>query len=174
MNHQPFETWLLDEQSLTNEQKRELDAHLRTCTHCTALAETRLALRAKRMASPVEGFTSRFQARLAAQRVLERRKRFWGSILFLLVGLALAAWISAPFVNEAARAPAQWITLILRYALFIVTSLQALVNVGHVLLEVVPAFIPPLVWGAVVLAAAGFGLLWTISIWRLTRVPQGA
>lgn len=174
MNHQPFETWLLNEQPLTNEQKRELNAHLRVCMDCANLAETGTILRAKRMAVPDAGFTIRFQTRLAARRALERRQRFWGSILFTLVGLILAAWISGPFIAEATRAPAQWISLILGYILFIVTSLQALINVGLVLLYVVPDFVPPLVWGAAILAAAGFGLLWTISIWRLTRLPQGA
>lgn len=173
MNHQPFETWLLNEQSLTNEEKRELDAHLRTCTHCVGLAETGTILRARRMVAPAAGFTTRFQTRLTARRALERRQRFWGSILFTLVGLILVAWISGPFIAEATRAPAQWISLILGYMLFIVTSLQALANVGLVLLHVVPDLVPPLVWGAVILAAAGFGLLWTISIWRLTRLPQG-
>ena len=44
MNHQPFETWLLDDKVLTPTEKRELDSHLRTCKNCTALAETGLAL----------------------------------------------------------------------------------------------------------------------------------
>ncbi len=32
MNHRPFEDWLLDDQPLTPEQKRDLQSHLRTCT----------------------------------------------------------------------------------------------------------------------------------------------
>ena len=31
MNHQPFESWLLDDLPLASEQRRELDSHLRTC-----------------------------------------------------------------------------------------------------------------------------------------------
>lgn len=173
MNHQPFETWLLNEQPLTTEQKRELDSHLRTCTHCTALVETGIALRNKRMVAPAVGFTTRFQTRLAAQRVIERRKRFLGVILFTLVGLTLVGWASAPVLSAVIAAPAQWITLILGYGLFIVTSIQSLTNIGLVLLHVVPDLLPPLAWGVLILAVAGFGLLWTVSIWRLTRFPQG-
>ena len=91
MNHQPFEVWLLEDRQLSIEQKRELDTHLRSCLHCTALAETGMALRTPRMASPAAGFTARFQKRLEAQRVAERRRRLWGVILFILAGLGVFA-----------------------------------------------------------------------------------
>ena len=66
MNHQPFETWLLDDKVLTAAEKRELNSHLRTCKTCSALAETGLALRSARAVSPAPGFALRFQHRLAA------------------------------------------------------------------------------------------------------------
>ena len=34
MNHQPFENWLLSEEPLPPENKRELDTHLQTCDQC--------------------------------------------------------------------------------------------------------------------------------------------
>ena len=68
INHQPFEEWLLNDKNLTPAEKRELDLHLRTCTHCTALSATGLALRSAPVASPAAGFTLRFQQRLAAQK----------------------------------------------------------------------------------------------------------
>ncbi len=45
MNHQPFEDWLLNDKSISQEQKRELDIHMRTCPYCSALAETGIALK---------------------------------------------------------------------------------------------------------------------------------
>lgn len=173
MNHQPFELWLLDELPLTPEQKRELDAHVRTCPHCTALTETGLALRSRRMVSPAPGFSSRFQARLAAQRVVERRKRFWGVLIFLAGGLGLLAWLAVPFVERVAVSPAETIAIILGYFLFVLTSLRALMEVSLVLLRVAPGFVPSLAWMILFSAVAGTGLFWTVSIWRFTRVPQG-
>ena len=173
MNHQPFESWLLDDLHLAPEQKRELDTHLRTCTQCTALAETGLVLRATRMVSPAAGFTARFQERLAARRLAERRQRFWGVIVFTLAGVSVLAWMAAPLIGPVLDSPAGWITLLLSYILFIVSSVQAMTEVGSVLLRVVPGFVPPFVWMVLASALAGISLLWTVSIWRFTRVPQG-
>ena len=65
MNYRPFEDWLLEDQHLTSDQERELQAHLRVCTSCAAIAESNLALHSTRMVSPAEGFVSRFEMRLS-------------------------------------------------------------------------------------------------------------
>jgi anti-sigma factor RsiW len=173
MNHQPFESWLLDELPLAPEQKRELDSHLRTCSRCAALVETGLALHAPRMVSPASGFTQRFQTRLAARRIAERRKRFWGIVVFSLAGMGALLLLAFPLLRGLAASPAEWINLVLGYLLFIFSSVQALTEVGSVFLRVVPGFVPPFVWMVLASALAGMSLLWTVSIWRITRVPQG-
>jgi hypothetical protein len=173
MNHQPFETWLLDELPLAPEQKRELDFHLRTCSRCSALLETGRVLHAPRMVSPAPGFTQRFQAQLAARRAAERRQRFWGVIVFSLTGMAVLMWLASPWLGGLIESPAEWINLALGYLLFVLSSAQALTEVGSVFLRVVPGFVPPFVWMVLASALAGIGLLWTVSIWRITRVPQG-
>ncbi len=173
MNHQPFESWLLDDLPLAPEQRRELDSHLRACPRCTALAETGLALRAPRMVAPAAGFTQRFQARLEARRVADRRRRFWGILVFSLAGMTVLTWLVFPLLGRLADSPAEWINLALAYLLFIVSSVQTFTEVGSVFLRVVPGFVPPLVWMALASVAAGISLLWTVSIWRFTRVPRG-
>ncbi len=75
MNHQPFEDWLLNDKLIDPKQKLELDAHLRMCADCSALAETGVALRSVKKISPAAGFTTRFQARLALQKAADRRRR---------------------------------------------------------------------------------------------------
>jgi hypothetical protein len=75
MNHQPFEDWLLNDQPLTPIEKRDLDAHIRTCKYCAVLAQSSLELRSVRMVSPMPGFAGRFQKRLAARRIADRRRR---------------------------------------------------------------------------------------------------
>jgi membrane-associated protease RseP (regulator of RpoE activity) len=83
MNHQPFEDWLLEEKPINPKQKLELEAHLRVCTYCSALAATGNALHSVKKAAPAVGFTVRFQERLAKQKAVERRRRFWGTIVFI-------------------------------------------------------------------------------------------
>ena len=173
MNHQPFETWLLEEQPTTPEQKRELQSHLKICKYCAALYETGAVLHSKPMASPAMGFTGRFKKRLVAQRIAESRHRFWGLIVLILGALTLLFGLAGSTLLSIVNSPAEWLTLGIGYLLFIITSLQAFTEFGLVLLRVAPDFIPPLGWMVIVSAIAGFSLLWTIFIWRFTRLPRG-
>jgi hypothetical protein len=173
MNHQPFEEWLLNDKNLTPAETRELDLHLRTCTHCTALSATGLALRSANVVAPVTGFTLRFQQRLAAQKIAERRHKLWGMIVLVIGGVGLLGWFTAPYLSSFVNAPVEWVTAAIGYFLFIITSLQALTEVLAVLIRMAPDFIPPYVWMVLVSTLAGLGLLWTISIWQFSRTPQG-
>jgi hypothetical protein len=173
MNHQPFEEWLLNDKNLTPAEQRELNLHLRTCTYCTALTETGLALRSAPVASPAAGFTLRFQERLAVQKVAERRRKLWGVFVLLISGVGLLGWFTAPYLIGFLSAPVEWITATIGYLLFLITSVEALTDMITVFFGILQNFIPPYVWMVIASALGGFGLLWTISIWRFSRTPQG-
>jgi len=173
MKHQPFEEWLLNETSLTMEQKRELDLHVRSCAYCSALMETGVALHSVKMVAPADGFTARFQARLAERKIANHRRRVWGAILFLIGGLSFLLWLAAPSLFAFLSSPATWIAGLVEWGIFLVTTFQAMTQAGEVLLHVVPSFVPPFAWMIIVSALAGISLLWAVSIWRFTRVPQG-
>src|SRR5687767_7600762 len=119
MNHQPFEEWLLNDKILTPVDKRELDAHLRICKHCTALTETGFALRSARVVAPVTGFTLRFQQRLAVHKVAERRRKLMGLIVLVLTGAGLVGLLTAPYVRAVTASPVEWITAVIGYFLFV-------------------------------------------------------
>jgi hypothetical protein len=173
MNHQPFEDWLLNDKPITHEQKRELDVHLRTCSYCAALAETGVALKSVKKSSPQAGFTTRFQARLAERKLAERRQRFWGSILFTFGGLVLLLWLASPYLLTFLSAPATWISAVVQWGVFIVTTIEALAQAGSVFVRIIPDFLSPFAWMVLISAFAGISLLWTVSIWRFVRVPRG-
>jgi hypothetical protein len=173
MNHQPFEEWLFNDKNLTPAEKRELDLHLRTCIHCTALSATGLALRSANVVAPAPGFAMRFRQRLIAQKIADRRRRLWGMMVLILGGAGLLGWFAVPFLYAVFTSPVEWITATIGYFLFFVSSLQALTEAMTVLLRILPDFIPPYMWMVLVSALAGFGLLWTISIWQFSRTPQG-
>jgi hypothetical protein len=173
MNHQPFETWLLEDKHLSAAEKRDLDSHLRTCRACSALAETGLALRSAKVISPRAGFALRFQHRLAAHKVAERRRRFWGLFVLIFGGLGMLGWFAAPFVISFLSAPVDWLTTAIGFLIFVFTSVQALGEVFSVLARVIPEIIPPYVWMIGISALAGLGLLWIVSIWRFSNKPQG-
>jgi hypothetical protein len=173
MNHQPFEDWLLNDKLIDPKQKLELDAHLRICSYCSALAETGKALRMVKKVSPAAGFSARFQSRLAMQRAAERRRRLWGAALFTFGGLVMLMWIAAPYMASFFASPAAWITSFVEWGVFVVTTLWAMAQAGSIFLDVIPSFIPAFVWMVLISALAGIGLLWSVSIWRFVRVPRG-
>jgi hypothetical protein len=173
MNHQPFEEWLLTEKLISPKQKLDLDAHLRTCSYCSALAETGKALRTVKKVSPAAGFSTRFQARLAMQKAAERRRKRWGAVWFTLGGLVMLMWLAGPYLASFFAAPATWIAAMIEWVVFLVTTLQAVAQAGSVLLRMLPGFLSPFVFMVLVSAFAGIGLLWSVSIWRFVRVPRG-
>ena len=173
MNHQPFEEWLLNEELIDPRQKLELDAHLRVCSYCSALAETGKALRTVKMVSPAAGFRARFQTRLVAQKAADLRRRRWGAVLFTFGGLVMLMWLAGPYLASFFTAPATWIAALIEWGVFIITTLQAVAQAGSVILRTLPGFLSPFVFMVLVSAMAGIGLLWSVSIWRFVRVPRG-
>ena len=175
MNHQPFEDWLLNEKLIDPKQKLDLDAHLRVCSYCSALAETGMALRSVKKVAPAAGFTARFQTHLAARKLAERRRRLWGALLFTFGGLVMLMWIAGPYLVSFFASPATWITSLIEWGVFLFTTLQAVAQAGSVILRVMPSFLTPFGFMVLVSALAGIGLLWSVSIWRFAHrgVPRG-
>jgi hypothetical protein len=173
MNHQPFEEWLLNEKLISPKQKLELDAHLKICSYCSALAETGKALRTVKKVSPAAGFSTRFQARLAVQKAAERRRKRWGAVLFMFGGLVMLMWLVGPYLGSFLAAPATWIAALIEWVVFLITTVQAVTQAGSVLLRMLPGFLSPFIFMVLVSAFAGIGLLWSVSIWRFVRVPRG-
>lgn len=173
MNHRPFEDWLLDDQPLDPTQKRELDAHLRTCKVCSAIAESNLALRSARVVAPAPGFSARWQERLVLARRAQRRRTLLGTLFFSLGGLLLLALLAGPLLVSLIGSPAEWITSMVHASLFVYTTSMAVAEAGSVILRVLPGFMPPFVWLILLSTLSGLGLLWSVSIWRLMRRPQG-
>lgn len=173
MNHRPYEDWLLDDQLLDPAQKRELDVHLCTCEPCSAIAESNLALRSARVFGPAPGFTARWQGRLALARRAQRRRTLLGTLFFSLGGMLLLATLAGPTLISLLGSPAEWISAIVRALLFIYTTIMAVLEAGSVIFRVLPGFMPPFIWLVLISTLGGLGLLWSVSLWRLMRRPQG-
>jgi hypothetical protein len=173
MDHRPFEGWLLDNQKLDADEKRQLNAHLQVCSSCSALAEVNLALKSVKMAAPAVGFADRFQVRLAAQKKALRRRNFWGFLLLALTvlsGLTLTAW---PVITRLVQSPVNLLASWLGALLSFWASLVAMAHAGAVLFKIVPGFFPAYIWTVILFAACGWSLLWVLSLIKFTKFPQG-
>ena len=82
-------------------------------------------------------------------------------------------WLLEPYLASFFAAPATWIAAVIEWAIFLITTVQAVAQAGSVLLRVVPGFLSPFAFMVLVSAFAGIGLLWSVSIWRFVRVPRG-
>ena len=173
MKHRPFEDWLLDDQLLDPAQKRELDGHLRSCNTCSAIAESNFALRSARIVSPAPGFTSRFQERLIVARRAQRRRTMLGISFFSLGGMTLLAFLVGPTLLSVFGSPAAWVSAMVHTLVFLYSTTLAVLEASSVLFRVLPGFMPPFVWMISLSTLSGLGLLWSVSIWRLMRHPQG-
>ena len=89
MSHQPFETYLLADAKLTNEQQLSLDLHLKECDQCTALsfalASLDTILLHNPSPKPAPAFTQRWQARLSKHQQARQNRKFWLMALSVLL-----------------------------------------------------------------------------------------
>jgi hypothetical protein len=173
MDHRPFEAWLLNNQTLDAEEKRQLNSHLQVCASCTALAEVNLALQSIKMAGPAAGFTGRFQVRLAARKRALRRRNFWGFLLLTLSVLSVLTFIAWPVITSLLYSPVNLLVSWLGWLLSFWTAINAMAHAGLVLFRIVPGFFPPYLWTIILFAACGWSLVWVFSLIKFTKFPQG-
>lgn len=173
MNHQPFEDWLLSDSPLAPADRRLLEAHLRECRACAALAEVNLALQSARPVSPPPGFVERFRQRLAARRQSQRKALASGFLLLIASAVGIVAALSWPLLNvlldSPTRAIVEWTySLVSVYTLF-----QAFCETIRVLVRVGTSLISPAFWTLSFLSLGMICLLGIASLAKFTRIPQG-
>lgn len=172
MDHRLFETWLLEKPSLTPDQRHVLQAHMRGCKTCAALAEVNLALQHTGMARPSSGFTGRFRARLASHRVEQRRQTALGGLALVVGALGLFAWLLFPFLSVLSADPAQALTVWATNLIVLVTSAQVYGQAGAALIRVLGGMVPAFIWMIMLSALAGAATLWSFTIWKTTQVTR--
>ncbi len=73
MNHQPYESWILDNPPISTEEKRELEQHIKVCPECSRLQKgwglVEQSLQSRQIQPAPQNFTHKWSASL------ERRKR---------------------------------------------------------------------------------------------------
>jgi len=174
MDHRPFEDWLLNDDSLTPEQDRDLRLHLRTCPECAALERANLSLRSAAAQAPAVGFTLRFQTRLIAQRKQQRRQTLIGLFLLAAVGMGVSLWLLSPYLPYLSLSPARlaslWINNMVNFAL-ITRAIQVLASTFfNVAVSLVPAYI----WLLGIIVLGTFGFLLAVSFRWVGKMVSSA
>ena len=172
MNHRPFEEWLLDNESLTQEQKLELDDHLKLCPHCSALVSVDKVLRSPVIASPSPGFSDRFKLKLNAERVLRRRRLFWGFNLLGFLTVILIVFISYQLVGNWTVSPSELFVNMVTWFTDIAITARTFGSVGLALINFVLGIIPLPFWFSFIAGGFLLVLVWILSLWKLSYSTQ--
>jgi len=176
MNHLPYEDWLFERpEDLTEQQNAELQTHLEDCMHCrnlvASLGVVEHTLRCAPMLFPAAGFTTRWQARLEAERRRAHRRQVALTLGGSLAGLgalraclALLTWPRLDSIDATF-----WAGLYQLRGIY--SALQAIGQFFRSLLlevfDVLPLAIVILGFGLI----SQLGVLWVVS-YRLLTNPR--
>jgi hypothetical protein len=174
MNHRPFEDWLLEDRSLNSKERQALEAHLHTCRSCAAIAESNLALHSARRVSAPVGFAERFEKRLDRWQARQKWLQLAGTVVLVAAALAVLYAVVGMALEQALRAPADWLTAGAVYMVFVVETLQVVSETGGIILRDLLTVLSPASWVALVAAASAVAAAagWWAS--RMATIPQGA
>ncbi|HVP21782.1 MAG TPA: hypothetical protein VMS73_07965 [Anaerolineaceae bacterium] len=169
MGHQPFETWLLEEQDLSPAQRQELNAHLDACPQCYQLKESLEAavqmLKATPFISPRPGFTERWKISQAERRSHQHRRQ---TRLFFLSSIA-GAVVCLSGLYAILRMSNFSIADLLVFLARVATGIIGFFNQAQVFLLVnLSSPLSIVFW---ILISSGFCLLvlgWIYMLWRIS------
>ncbi len=116
MKHQPFETWLYERETLSQDQTRDLENHLEICERCSRLAtawmEVEGQLFSASLITPEPGFSQRWRSRLADHRRKVNYRQMSAMLLTTAVGLAVVSVLFGaellPLLQSAVPTLATW------------------------------------------------------------------
>jgi len=180
MNHQPFENWLLSEDPLPPENKRELDAHLQTCDQCRDLQEACFGVATLFQdvleLEPAPGFVERWSDRLAIEKRLDQSVRHrWQSIIMLILIVnvigGLVFLLGSQFLTTFDTPMALLLSGIYRLT-SMVTIVNTVQNIFITLFRTIISVVPAGLWAILGVGLIGSGAIWFISITSLYELPR--
>jgi hypothetical protein len=93
MKHQPFESWLYERETLSQDQTRDLKNHLEICERCSTLATAWMDIEGQlfsaSLIAPAPGFSQRWRARLAGHQRQVNQRQMSAMLLTTSIGLAV-------------------------------------------------------------------------------------
>ncbi len=170
MKHPQFEALLFDLDHLGHEERNALEAHLRECEHCNALASSWSDLEGKILSAPkmepAPGFTERFRERLVIYKRRKQERLTLAVILAILVSLIIVTGFFG----------AELLTFVPSAVSFFLKSINNLVLLGGlltilgdftlVLLEGITQSLSAGLLLAIAAATSVLAVIWMFSIYR--------
>jgi predicted anti-sigma-YlaC factor YlaD len=181
MNHKPFEILLFSDEPLSSEQVNVLQAHLKECEHCrllsSAWSEMKHLFRTESIVKPAEGFTHRWQSRLAVDVLREqqrkhRRQSWWIFALDTGIAVVLFMLLAAQILNAYGTPTNLLLTGVYRITAYF-SYVYAIGEVLTTILGAVASVVHPMLWLSLLFALVIMNLFWLYSLkvilmpWRM-------
>lgn len=170
MNHYPFEEWLFEEH-LTQEEEKQLRAHLSECSECrelrTSISATDQLFGSIPLAEPTSGFTGRWVD--YAHHKEQSIQKGW--VWRLLITFALCAGVSIlilqlPVLLSGVSITQMFTGMVLRI-MDNAENIYSFVQSYRFILDVIPFRVPTIVWAAIGLNVVFWITIWSFSFWKV-------
>ena len=180
MNHQPFETWLFSDETLSPENADALSAHLESCNNCRELQDAWTGVihlfDDVPQVEPAPGFTNRWQERLAEERQLNMlmRHRWQSVIMLILIGNVIAglAFLLGTQFFTTVKSPADLILPWIYRFTSAFTLFSSVENISITLLRTLTSVVPVGLWAALGAGLFASGAIWIITMKTLSVLPR--
>ena len=176
MKHQQFENWILQDTDLEQEHHRELQTHLKQCSHCLDLYQATHQIKHLFKTAPIHepepDFSGRWMRRI--EKVEKRKNRLILGITLTVISLAtLILLVSVGFqLNSAATGFPQMllelVTLIANWFVF----LSQLSNIVSPLFRVSVKLISPVWLYTIGISISGTPPAWIFAVSRSKTVQK--
>ncbi len=173
MSHQPFETWMLDGEKLTDEDRKALIAHVESCAQCQRIQHkwqlVNRELRTHAFVAPAPGFTQRWQASLVERRAREQRRQAWRAFTGFFGG-AFALLLILAGVLVATSSPAEWLAVLIRSASNSLDMAGAFFGLVRLWVSSTPLALNIALWMYLIFTLGLLSLGWVVALWRTSII----
>ena len=158
ISHQIFETWILQEDPINEEETQLLDIHLLDCEQCRQLKNgwqsASQNLRTVTQVQPAKGFSQRWQAGLAERRIRAQQKQTRRFFVFT-IGITFLSYMGLIATFLLGTSPIELLSTLLRNTISLFLVAKQIQNILMVTLNSVPVYVPVVLW---ILVSTGFCL----------------
>ena len=170
-NHQPFEDWMIDRETITPEQELDLQDHLQQCEDCWTLSEALrdvdTLLKAEPIISPTPGFSARWQAHYAEARTVHQKRQTYIFVGFVIGGALVLLFLLGFYLLPVLKSPYPLLLAFAYQAASTIAYLSALSSAVAALVETTIKVVPPTLWMGVFVGLTAICALWVVALQKL-------
>lgn len=167
-NHQPFEDWIFSRDTISREEQLALQEHIHQCATCQRLSgtmqEIEIGLKAAPMISPAEGFSTRWQARLAENRAWRQKRQTMFFFIFSICAAAVLTLLFVILLWPVIRMPYPYLLALAYEFASIYSIMNTFTSAGITLGRTIYSVVPPTMWISLVIAMIGMVAIWAIAL----------